>query len=328
MLKPELNWRTKNHTQRCHGTLMLDTRYPGPILSEEFVKKEKIPVERRSSPIQVLDALGDLMMGAGEYFTAPLEMIMGKHEESIRWELGPLEKGIYRYLPVSWIQKHNPDINWHTHHIQWRSDYCKKHCIPTAVEVEAIQDWEMLAEDHSEVHQIGTAVWHDEDSGDVALRLMPEYREWADVFSTAKSDKLPEYSGFDHHINLQPGTKPPFGPLYPCSESELNTLREFLNKALASGKITRSNSPAAAPILCVPKANGKLRISVDYHGLNKITIKDKYPLPLMSELRHRLRTAKVFTKLDLQDGFNLLRIAQGDEWKRHAGLVMAYINTM
>jgi hypothetical protein len=44
-------------------------------------------------------------------------MVMGKHQESIRWEVGPLEKGISGYLPVSCIQKHNPDINWHTHHI-------------------------------------------------------------------------------------------------------------------------------------------------------------------------------------------------------------------
>jgi hypothetical protein len=111
MLKDELNWRTKNHIQRCHGTFMLDAGCTGPILSEEFVKKEKIPMERRSSPIQMLDAQGDLMMGAGEYFTAPLEMVMGKHEESIHWKLGPLEKGISRYIPVSWIQKQNPDIN-------------------------------------------------------------------------------------------------------------------------------------------------------------------------------------------------------------------------
>jgi len=54
------------------------------------------------------------MMGAGEYFTTPLDMVMGKHEESLHWEVGRLEKGISRYLPVSWVRKHNPDINWLT----------------------------------------------------------------------------------------------------------------------------------------------------------------------------------------------------------------------
>jgi hypothetical protein len=95
---------------------------------------------------------------------------------------------------------------------------------------------------------------------------------------------------------------------------ELKTLSEFLNKTLASSKITRSNFYGATPILFVPKDNGKLRICVDYRGLNKMKIKDKYPLSLMSELRDRLRTVKVITKLDFKDGFNLLRIAQGEEW--------------
>ncbi|KAH0607988.1 uncharacterized protein H6S33_002040, partial [Morchella sextelata] len=110
-------------------------------------------------------------------------------------------------------------------------------------------------------------------------------------------------------------TAPPFGPLYPCSAPELKALREYLDKELSSGKISRSNSPAAAPILFIPKKDGTLRICVDYRGLNKVTVKDKYPLPIMSELRDRLFKAKIFTKIDLKNGFNLIRIAEGDEWK-------------
>jgi hypothetical protein len=90
-------------------------------------------------------------------------MVMGKHEERIRWEVGPLEKGISGYLPGSWIQKHNPEINWHTHRVQWRRDCWKKDYIPTAVEVDAIEDWKIFAENHSQVYQICTAVWYDED---------------------------------------------------------------------------------------------------------------------------------------------------------------------
>jgi hypothetical protein len=133
ILKAELNWRFSNHTVRCHGTFLLDTGCTGPILSEDFVKRERIPVETRNSPIQIIDAQEDLMMSAGEYFTAPLAMVIGKHEESLRWEVGPLEKGISGYLPVSWVRKPNPDINWHTNCIQFRSEHCKKHCIPTEI---------------------------------------------------------------------------------------------------------------------------------------------------------------------------------------------------
>jgi len=81
------------------------------------------------------------------------------------------------------------------------------------------------------------------------------------------------------------------------------------------GKIRRSSSPLGAPILFVPKADGTLRLCVDYRGLNKITIKNKYLLPLMSELRSRLGKATIFTKLDLKNGYYLIRMAEGEEWK-------------
>src|SRR5437588_12776905 len=84
---------------------------------------------------------------------------------------------------------------------------------------------------------------------------------------------------------------------------------------LGARTIKRSGSPAAAPILFMLKSDDTLRLYIDYRGLNKIMIKNRYPLPLMNELRDRLGKAKFFTKLDLKNGFYLLRIAKGDEWK-------------
>jgi hypothetical protein len=108
---------------------------------------------------------------------------------------------------------------------------------------------------------------------------------------------------------------PPFGPIYPLSEKELEVLREYPRKELAAGKVWRSKSPAGAPIIFVPKPDGSMRLCVDYRGVNKVTVKDRTPLPLMSELRERLGRAKIFTKLNLKNGYNLIRIAEGDEWK-------------
>jgi hypothetical protein len=98
-------------------------------------------------------------------------------------------------------------------------------------------------------------------------------------------------------------------------EKELQALCEYLRKELAAGKIRESKSPAGAPIIFVPKPDGSLRLCVDYRGLNRVTVKDRTPLPLMAELRERLGRAKIFTKLDLKNGYNLIRIAEGDEWK-------------
>ena len=104
--------------------------------------------------------------------------------------------------------------------------------------------------------------------------------------------------------------------MYSLSELELKTLREFLNSALKSGKISSSRSSTSALILFVPKLEGRgLRLYVNYRGLNKIIIRNRYSLPLMNELRDRVTDAKRFTKLDLMTVYNNIRIKKGDEYK-------------
>ena len=173
----------------------------------------------------------------------------------------------------------------------------------------------MLREPKEQHHVFGMAVCHDKDGEDISLRLIDHYKDYADIFSKEKIHALPEHSKYDHKISLEPGTMPPFGPIYPLSESEIRVIRKYLDEMLTSGKIVRSTSLAAAPILFVPKPDGMLRLCIDYRGLNKITIKNRYPLLLMNELRDRPGKARYFTKLDLRNGFYLLRIATGDEWK-------------
>ena len=104
-------------------------------------------------------------------------------------------------------------------------------------------------------------------------------------------------------------------PPYGMSEQELRGLREWLNKQVAAGKITTSNSSAEATILLVKKIDCYVRLCEDYHALSKVTIKNGYPLLLMTELRERFNTAKVFTKLDLKNGYHLVHMADEDEEK-------------
>jgi hypothetical protein len=106
---------------------------------------------------------------------------------------------------------------------------------------------------------------------------------------------------------------PPQLGLYNLSQSELKILREYLDTALKKGWIRASKSLSTALILFVPKKDGSHRLCVDYRGLNKITIKNRYPLLLISELLDRLGHAKIFSKLDLRDVYHRLRIKEGDE---------------
>jgi hypothetical protein len=96
---------------------------------------------------------------------------------------------------------------------------------------------------------------------------------------------------------------------------ELAELKKWLDDNLEKGFIRASLSPAGAPILFVKKLDRSLRLYVDYRGLNEGTIKNRYPLPLIRETLNKLAKARYFTKLDVRGAYNLIRIAEGDEWK-------------
>ena len=88
-----------------------------------------------------------------------------------------------------------------------------------------------------------------------------------------------------------------------------------MKERLAKRHITPSTSPADYPVMFVLKKGNELRFCVDYRQLNKITIKNRYALPLISELQSRFHRAKWFTKLDVRDAYALIRIKEGEEWK-------------
>src|SRR6202789_4643733 len=103
--------------------------------------------------------------------------------------------------------------------------------------------------------------------------------------------------------------------MYSLSPSELEALRIFIDENLNNGFIRPSNSPHGAPILFVKKKSGELRLCVDYRGLNRISKKNRYPLPLLSDLLDTLKKARCYTKIDLRHTYHLVHIADGEEWK-------------
>jgi hypothetical protein len=99
------------------------------------------------------------------------------------------------------------------------------------------------------------------------------------------------------------------------TQEELKVLKEYIKENLTKGCIQASSSPAGVPVLFVKKSDGSLGLCVDYRGFNKITIKNRYPLRLIRETLDRLAKAKCYNKLDIQCGYNQIRMAKGEEWK-------------
>jgi len=135
------------------------------------------------------------------------------------------------------------------------------------------------------------------------------------VFTKEDFDILPEHRKWDHTIELIPGAEPKSSKVYPLSPLEQAELDAFLEENLHTGQIRPSKSSIAAPVFFIKKKDGLLRLVQDYHALNAVTIKNRYLLPLISELVFQLRRAQYFTKLDVRWGFNNVRIKPGDEWK-------------
>ncbi|KEP45134.1 putative Transposon Tf2-1 polyprotein, partial [Rhizoctonia solani 123E] len=142
-----------------------------------------------------------------------------------------------------------------------------------------------------------------------------QYQEWKGVFLEKDMAHLPPHRPYDIKIELLLGAKIKHGPIYSTGPKEDEELRNTLKRQLEAGLICPSTSSMVSPIIFVKKKNGKLRLCVDYCYLNSITKKNVYPLPLPSDLIEKLQGAKIFTKFDLKWGYNLVRIAEGDEWK-------------
>ncbi|GLI59497.1 hypothetical protein VaNZ11_001381, partial [Volvox africanus] len=131
--------------------------------------------------------------------------------------------------------------------------------------------------------------------------------QYEDVFKDIPG--LPPMRPVDHTIPLMPGAQPTARPMYRLSPLELDEVKCQVTDLLAKGMIRPSTSPFSAPILFVGKKDGTLRMCIDYRGLNANTVKNRYPLPRVDDLLDKLKGSAYFSSIDLQQGYNQIRIA-------------------
>ena len=127
--------------------------------------------------------------------------------------------------------------------------------------------------------------------------------EFKDVMPPELPKKLPPRREEDHKIELESGAKPPAMGPYRMAPPELEELIRQLKELLDAGFIKPSKAPYGVPVLFQKKHDGSLRMCIDYRALNKVTIKNKYPIPLIADLFDQLGRARYFTKLDLRSGY-------------------------
>uniref|UniRef100_A0A8C7WWZ3 Gypsy retrotransposon integrase-like protein 1 n=1 Tax=Oryzias sinensis TaxID=183150 RepID=A0A8C7WWZ3_9TELE len=235
--------------------------------------------------------------------TEPLQVSIQDHSEVMPFYLF---KGSSRNLVLGypWLCQHGPQVDWSSGKILGWGSGCEEHRCPgsagkrTAVNVNPLPVRPALG------------------TGTPELSTVPAcYHHLGEVFSKSRASSLPPHRPYDCAIDLVPGSTIPKGRLYPVSAAERQALNDYIDNSLAAGLIRPSSSAAGAGFFFVGKKDGSLRPCIDYSALNDITIKNRYPLPLMSSVFDQLQQAKVFTKLDLRSAYHLVRIREGDEWK-------------
>lgn len=162
----------------------------------------------------------------------------------------------------------------------------------------------------AEVCMATTAVQPHSDARVAAL-----LHEFQDVFPSDLPPGLPPSRASDHHIDTTPGAKPPYKHPYRLAEPQRVVLEATLKDLLAKGHIAPSKSPYSAPLIFAKKADGTLRLVVDYRGLNAITVRNRFPTPLVGDILDRMQCGRYFSKMDLRSGFHQVRLYPPDAHK-------------
>ncbi|GJR89352.1 putative reverse transcriptase domain-containing protein [Tanacetum coccineum] len=123
---------------------------------------------------------------------------------------------------------------------------------------------------------------------------------------------LPPSRQVEFKIDLVPGAAPVARAPYRLAPSEMKELSEQLKELLEKGFIRPSSSPWGAPVLFVKKKDGSFRMCIDYRELNKLTVKNRYPLPRIDDLFDQLQGSSVYSKIDLRSGYHQLRVREED----------------
>jgi len=284
---------------RKTARIMIDSGATRNYISRGYVAQHRIQTRNKEQAYKLALADGSPMKqdeGWMRTETIPIHLDINQHHEQIVLDVTEIKYDLI--LGIPWLEYHNPVTDWKARTLTFPNCDCDgSHDVETP---------------------FTKAIWIRPTNRTLATTTgcPPEYKEFTKLFEEDKeATALPQHQPWDHEIPLEPGTKPTFRPIYSLSEKELKVLSEYLEENLKKGFIRASTSPAGYPILFVPKPGGKLRMCIDYRQLNAITIKNRYPLPRISELHDRIRGAKWFTTLDLRGAYNLIRMKEGEEWK-------------
>jgi len=211
------------------------------------------------------------------------------------------------------LAAHNPEIDWE------KGEVRMTRCPPLCGKVVRIKGKKEIREDEKKI--VRWAVDEKEDWGreeeieadhrKVEEMVPKRFHKCLKVFGKVESERMPVRKAWDHAIALNDDFKASKARVYPLSRNEKEEVQKFVDEHLKKGYIRPSKSPQTSPVFFVGKKDGGKRMVMDYRRLNKQTVKNNYPLPLIMDLVDSMGNKRVFTKMDLRWGYNNVRIKKG-----------------
>jgi hypothetical protein len=312
---------------------MVDSGATVLFLDKKFADSQKMWQEPLEQPIHLFNIDGTLNEASSITHQVSLYLHVGDKEENHNFYVTQItpERVI---LGLPWLRHHNPSINWQTGTMHLSAS---QEVTPEPLEVEVMNirvnrmECCLLLKEkvvntiQDEVFCMAGFTYSQKitEKANIAKgkktfeEMVPApYRDFAKVFSEEESQHLPEHQPWDHTIDLEPDAVMRWKiKSYPMLPNEQEELDKFLKEHVAKGYLVPSKSPMASPVFFIKKKDGKLRLVQDYRQLNKITIKNRYPLPLAANIVNCLTKARYFMKFNVRWGYHNIRIKEGDEWK-------------
>ena len=312
---------------------LIDSGAEANFVSQSLVKDLQLPEDEKVAGewVEAIDG-----HSIRSYNRHTLDLNVGDSEgasEDLECEFYAVDmRGYDMILGYPWLDAINPDIIWHTKTWYYRKDHGTQRRVPISIcSAEEFAQLAMAAQKGD--GEAYVALPYELLVGEIKPRrgfrrpvrcgalevdepeLPDPINDLMEAFSEIASDSLNTHDQVEHPIDLVDDRIPKSGPIYNMSQDELATIREYLESAQRKKWIRPSTAQCGAPVLFVKKPDGGLRLCVDYRSLNELTVKNNYPLPLLSETLERFAHAKHFTKIDIRNAYHRIRIRKGDEWK-------------
>jgi hypothetical protein len=307
---------------------MVDCDATALFISKRFIERNKVRTHLLPREVPLYNIDGSKNRAGSITRVARLYLLVGnfrqKHEFLVT-DLGP--KDVVLGLP--WLRSVNPNIDWAGGMVRVESKKLegveveelsanrmqrRRWCKANILEEPSDKPW--CAAGYTYSAKLAAKAGEEKRKRTFEEIVPEEYHQYTHVFSESESVQLPEHKPYDHAIDLKPETPETLrSKVYPMPVNEQKELDRFLEEHLRKGYIIPSKSPIASPVFFLKKKDGRLHLVQDYRKLNDFTVKNRYPLPLASDIINRLRGAHFFTKFNVRWGYNNIRIKTGDEWK-------------